>query len=97
MYRESEKLSELAGVMKKYPQVMVNVKVSPEGKINFYTDSKVKRAIEKAKESLGDTGRVVVRVSGTEPLIRVMAEGENTDEITQIVNTAADEIKAALG
>lgn len=97
MYRESEKLSELASVMKKYPQVMVNVKVSPEGKINFYTDSKVKRAIEKAKESLGDTGRVVVRVSGTEPLIRVMAEGENTDEITQIVNTAAGEIKAALG
>lgn len=97
MYRESEKLSELAGVMKKYPQVMVNVKVSPEGKINFYTDSKVKRAIEKAKESLGDTGRVVVRVSGTEPLIRVMAEGENTDEITQIVNTAAAEIKASLG
>lgn len=97
MYRESEKLSELASVMKKYPQVMVNVKVSPEGKIKFYTDSKVKRAIEKAKESLGDTGRVVVRVSGTEPLIRVMAEGENTDEITQIVNTAADEIKAALG
>lgn len=97
MYRESEKLSELASVMKKYPQVMVNVKVSPEGKINFYTDSKVKRAIENAKESLGDTGRVVVRVSGTEPLIRVMAEGENTDEITQIVNTAAAEIKAALG
>lgn len=97
MYRESEKLSELASVMKKYPQVMVNVKVSPEGKINFYTDSKVKSAIEKAKESLGDTGRVVVRVSGTEPLIRVMAEGENTDEITQIVNTAAAEIKAALG
>lgn len=97
MYRESEKLSELASVMKKYPQVMVNVKVSPEGKINFYTDSKVKSAIEKAKESLGDTGRVVVRVSGTEPLIRVMAEGENTDEITQIVNTAAAEIKVALG
>ncbi len=97
MYRESEKLSELASVMKKYPQVMVNVKVSPEGKINFYTDSKVKSAIEKAKENLGDTGRVVVRVSGTEPLIRVMAEGENTDEITQIVNTAAAEIKAALG
>lgn len=96
MYRESEKLSELASVMKKYPQVMVNVKVSPEGKINFYTDSKVKSAIEKAKENLGDTGRVVVRVSGTEPLIRVMAEGENTDEITQIVNTAAAEIKAAL-
>lgn len=97
MYRESEKLSVLASVMKKYPQVMVNVKVSPEGKINFYTDSKVKSAIEKAKESLGDTGRVVVRVSGTEPLIRVMAEGENTDEITEIVNTAAAEIKEALG
>lgn len=97
MYRESEKLSVLASVMKKYPQVMVNVKVSPEGKINFYTDSKVKSAIEKAKESLGDTGRVVVRVSGTEPLIRVMAEGENIDEITEIVNTAAAEIKEALG
>lgn len=96
MYRESEKLSVLASVMKKYPQVMVNIKVSPEGKINFYTDSKVKKAIEKAKASLGDSGRVVVRVSGTEPLIRVMAEGENTDEITEIVNTAAAEIKEAL-
>lgn len=96
MYRESEKLSVLASVMKKYPQVMVNVKVSPEGKINFYTDSKVKSAIEKAKASLGDSGRVVVRVSGTEPLIRVMAEGENTDEITEIVNVAAAEIKEAL-
>lgn len=96
MYRESEKLSVLASVMKKYPQVMVNVKVSPEGKINFYTDSKVKSAIEKAKASLGDSGRVVVRVSGTEPLIRVMAEGENTDEITEIVNVAASEIKEAL-
>lgn len=97
MYRESEKLSVLASVMKKYPQVMVNVKVSPEGKINFYTDAKVKSAIEKAKTALGDSGRVVVRVSGTEPLIRVMAEGENTDEITEIVNTAAAEIKEALG
>lgn len=96
MYRESEKLSVLASVMKKYPQVMVNVKVSPEGKINFYTDAKVKSAIEKAKTALGDSGRVVVRVSGTEPLIRVMAEGENTDEITEIVNTAAAEIKEAL-
>ncbi len=97
MYRESEKLSVLASAMKKYPQVMVNVKVSPEGKINFYTDSKVKGAIEKAKSALGDSGRVVVRVSGTEPLIRVMAEGENTEEITEIVNTAAAEIKEALG
>lgn len=97
MYRESKSLSELASVMKKYPQVMVNVKVSAEGKINFYTDSEVKKSIENAKRLLGDRGRVVVRVSGTEPLIRVMAEGEDIEEITAIVNTAAEEIKTALG
>lgn len=97
MYRESEPLSGLASVMKKYPQVMVNVKVSPEGKINFYTDSEVKKSIENAKKLLGERGRVVVRVSGTEPLIRVMAEGEDIDEITEIVNNAAEEIKTALG
>lgn len=97
MYRESKKLSELAAVMSRYPQVTENIKVSPEGKIAFYTDSAVKSAIEKAKEELGEGGRLVVRVSGTEPLIRVMAEGDDTEKISRTVAAVAEKIKNALG
>lgn len=79
--REGKPLSALAGQMKKYPQVNKNVPVSPDGKLKFYTDAEVQTAIENEKKALGARGRVVVRVSGTEPLVRVMAEGENADEI----------------
>ncbi len=84
--RTGKQLSELASVMKKYPQVMRNVKVSEKGKLDFYTDDTVRAAIEKAKSELGDRGGVVVRVSGTEPLVRIMAEGENSEETERIAN-----------
>ena len=83
--------------MTRYPQVMVNVTVSNEGKLRFYTDGAVKTAVEKAKEQLGKTGRVIVRVSGTEPLIRVMVEGENQEQINVIANSLADLVKERLG
>lgn len=84
--RNGKRLSELASVMKKYPQVMRNVKVNEKGKLNFYTDDTVREAIEKAKSELGNRGRVVVRVSGTEPLIRIMTEGDNNEETECIAN-----------
>ena len=70
-------LHELTKRMKRYPQHVLNIAVSPEGKSRFYTNSAVKAAIEEAKDALGGGGRIVVRPSGTEPLIRVMAEGED--------------------
>lgn len=79
MRRTGEKLSSLSGIMKHYPQVIINIRVSPEGKLHFFTNKAVKEAIDSAKKKLGTEGRVVVRPSGTEPLIRVMAEG--SDEV----------------
>ena len=96
MRRTGKRLSELNRVMTKYPQTMINLHVSPEGKLRFYTDSEVKRAVEEAKEMLGESGRVVVRPSGTEPLIRVMAEGEDEGRIAEAAEHAAEVIRARL-
>lgn len=90
--RKQVKLSELAGVMTRYPQTMRNLTVSPEGKLLFYTNTAVKEAIEHGKKALGDEGRVLVRPSGTEPLIRVMTEG--SDKV--LIEHIADEIAAVI-
>lgn len=94
--RKGKKLSELASVMTCYPQTMVNLKVSAEGKLKFYTDPDIRDAMNEAKTELGSTGRLVVRPSGTEPLIRVMAEGEDMAQIEEITNRVANVIKERL-
>ena len=94
--RKGKKLSELASVMTRYPQTIVNLKVSAEAKVLFYTDKDIKDVIDNAKNALGKTGRIVVRPSGTEPLIRVMAEGENMEQIEKITAEVADVIKKRL-
>jgi len=94
--RSGKKLSELASVMTRYPQYIVNITVSEEGKLRFYTDTHIKEAIEKAKETLSDTGRIVVRPSGTEPLIRVMTEGLDKTLAENAVNSVAQTIKERL-
>ena len=92
MRSSGKKLSQLAAVMSRYPQVMKNVRVTKEGKLAFYTNEAVKAIIQQHKDSLGDEGRVVVRVSGTEPLIRVMVEGSDNKAIQK----AAKEIAAVV-
>lgn len=96
MRRRGAKLSSLATVMQRYPQVMVNVTTSPEGKLRFYTDAEVKECIEKAKTALGKSGRIVVRPSGTEPLLRVMVEGEDEEQISVLANQVADVLRTRL-
>lgn len=91
-----KKLSQLASVMKRYPQEMVNVRVSPEGKLAFYNNDAVKAAIAKYRDQLGDDGRVVVRVSGTEPLIRVMVEGLDQEAIYEAVTEIAKVVEEEL-
>ena len=95
--RCQKSLSELAKVMTRLPQVMVNVTVSAEGKLEFYNNDVIKEAIRQQKEALGDTGRVLVRVSGTEPLIRVMVEGQDESEIQAIADHLAELVKKELG
>ena len=82
--------------MQRYPQTMVNIKVSPEGKLAFYTDHKVKAAIDKASETLGKEGRVIVRPSGTEPLLRVMVEGRDEALIEKLAQDVAKVIEQEL-
>lgn len=96
MKRCGKPLSELAGVMQRMPQVMVNVQVSREKKLEFYNNDAIKEGVQQAKETLGDRGRVLVRVSGTEPLVRVMAEGENEAEIAAITQQLAQLVEKEL-
>ena len=96
MKRTGEKLSTLAKVMERMPQVLINVKVSTEGKLAFYTDKEVKAEIKRVTEILGDRGRILVRVSGTEPLVRVMLEGENLEEIQSLAEESAQVVRERL-
>lgn len=96
MKRTGKKLSELAKVMERLPQVLINVKVSAEGKQRFSTDKGVKTEINRVSEILGDKGRILIRVSGTEPLVRVMLEGESLEEIQSLAEEAAQVVRERL-
>ena len=87
----------MATLMTRYPQVLINVKVTNEGKLHFYTNQAVKNKIEEVKETLGDDGRVLVRLSGTEPLVRVMLEGLDKELIIRLAQETADFIKNKIG
>lgn len=97
MRRRGEKLSDLAKVMTRYPQVMLNLTISAEGKLRFYTNEAIRAAVDAAKQALGSNGRIVVRPSGTEPLIRVMTEGEDPVLIDAQAKAVAAVIEAELG
>ena len=96
MKRTGDKLSSLAKVMERMPQVLINVKVSAEGKLAFYNDKEIKYEIKRVTDILGDRGRILVRVSGTEPLVRVMLEGENLEEIQSLAEEAAQVVRERL-
>lgn len=96
MKRTGDKLSLLAKVMERMPQVLINVKVSAEGKLAFYNDKEIKSEIKHVTDILGDRGRILVRVSGTEPLVRVMLEGENLEEIQSLAEEAAQVVRERL-
>lgn len=96
MKRTGDKLSSLAKVMERMPQVLINVKVSAEGKLAFYNDKEIKSEIKRVTDILGDRGRILIRVSGTEPLVRVMLEGENLEEIQSLAEEAAQVVRERL-
>ncbi len=81
--------SEVASIMTVMPQTLVNITASNELKAKLNTDEDIIKAIEKVKHDLGKRGRILVRASGTEPLIRVMLEGENIVEIKKIAKSVA--------
>ena len=97
MAKENKKLSELASIMKKYPQKMINVDVTKEGKKAFETREDIKEVIKSYEDKIGNRGRVNVRPSGTENLIRVMFEGESKEEIERLCSELATYISKELG
>ena len=72
-----KKASELSGLMQKYPQVLINAKVSSDKKYDYEKNPEIKTAIEKLEKEFSGNGRVLIRPSGTEPLVRVMIEGQD--------------------
>lgn len=88
--------SEARKVVTIYPQVLINAKVSSDKKYDYEKDTEIKAAIEKLTAEFSGNGRVLIRPSGTEPLVRVMIEGEDQKVITQKARELADLIEKKL-
>jgi phosphoglucosamine mutase len=86
-------LAKAAAAVKLYPQVLVNVRT--QGKFDFAADRGVQRAVELATKALGDNGRVLLRASGTEPLIRVMVEGKTATQVRTLAESIASAVRKA--
>lgn len=94
--KSGKTLKELADKITTYPQVLINVEVTPEGKRKYSNDEYIISAVQEAEMELGGDGRVLIRVSGTEPLIRIMLEGSDTEKITELGNGIAEVVRDRL-
>ena len=90
--RSGKRLSELASVMERFPQVMINVKINSKWKEAWKNISEIEELIDLYQKKLASTGRILVRESGTEPLIRVMIEGKRFDIINDMAVKIAEKI-----
>jgi phosphoglucosamine mutase len=93
--RSGEKLSELAKVMTSLPQVLVNVKVRKKSDLSKIKP--IKEVMDQVESELGENGRLLVRYSGTEALLRVMIEGENQSRIETLAEQVAGAVREQLG
>jgi phosphoglucosamine mutase len=94
MYTSGKNLYELKSGMQKYPQILVNIK-TPR-KIDLDSEDGIQKAVKAVEQKLGSTGRVLLRASGTEPLIRVMVEGAHEDLVNTYAHELADEVKKVI-
>jgi phosphoglucosamine mutase len=93
--RSGRPLSDLRTVMTRYPQVLVNVHVTDKGRLG--ASSAVSAAVREAEAELGESGRVLVRASGTEPLVRVMAEASDEAAAAAVVDRLVEVVRSELG
>ena len=97
MLEQNETASEISSIMKAYPQVLVNAKIKNDKKDEYKSDPEIKKAIDELEKEFSGNGRVLIRASGTEPLIRVMIEGENQEYIREKATKLAKLIEEKLG
>jgi phosphoglucosamine mutase len=95
MASSGRELADLADDLTTYPQVLLNVRVREKAELAAIPE--VAAAMKKVEDRLGANGRLLVRYSGTEPLLRVMLEGQNRDDIDRWAHDIADAVKGALG
>lgn len=91
-----QKASEARNIMNIYPQVLVNAKVNQDKKYDYFEDNDIQNEIKKIEEEFSDNGRVLIRTSGTEPLIRVMIEGNDKEYIKEKAEKLASLIENKL-
>ncbi len=94
--KSGKTLSELAGIMEELPQVLVNAKVPNDKKNIYLEDEEIVKEIKRIEETLDGKGRVLIRPSGTEPLVRVMLEGKNQEEIDTMAHGLVDLILSKI-
>ena len=95
MVSTGRSLADLCGDMVKYPQMMINVRMSE--RLDPEANDVIKDAIAQTESEMAGRGRVLLRTSGTEPVIRVMIEGDDADEVSQRCRALADVVEAELG
>ena len=95
MKEEGKTLDELTGGFERYPQLLINIRVSE--KRPFSEIDSIQRLILETESKLGERGRLLLRYSGTEPLARVMIEGQDQREIEKYAKDLAEEIGNTLG
>jgi phosphoglucosamine mutase len=93
--KEGKPISELVSIMSHFPQVLVNVEVADRSRL--VTSIAIADAIHAAEAELGDTGRVLVRASGTEPLVRVMVEAAEEDQANVVAQHLVSVVESELG
>lgn len=96
MTETGKSLAQLCEGIEDYPQLLVNVKITESGKGKWNKVPAIMDCISAAEKELGDNGRVLVRESGTEPLVRVMVEGKDMDMVKQLADSIAEEVKRSL-
>jgi len=92
--RTGKPLHELTAEMTKYPQTLINVKIGSSKAEDIMMDGSVREAVKVVEEEMGESGRVLLRPSGTEPLIRVMIEGLDKEQVKQLAEQLADVVRS---
>jgi Phosphomannomutase len=96
MVLSGSSLRDLSIGMPRLPQTLVNVELDGAAPAEVMEDRRVREAVADVEAALGDSGRVLLRPSGTEPLIRVMVEGTEASRVTEFANAIADAVRTAV-